>query len=123
MANVKTLEKFIQGLLRSLGLKRKLSQLFQVLSVVVLSNPSLQLFAPYLQTIASWLGVAGVTQAVAQKTINSGNILTTIGAFLSALLLAAPTVPALIPFIGVIKIVATVIGALTHTNLIPSKVK
>lgn len=117
------LETFVQSFIKSLGLKRKLSQLFQVLSVVALTNPVLQPFAPYLQAIASWLGVAGVTQAVVQKSINKTNIIATIGAFLSALLLAAPTVPALLPFVGVIKIVAVIFGLITHTNLVASKKK
>ncbi len=117
------IEKLVQSLIKSLGLKRKLSNLFQVLTVVVLTNATLAPFAPYLQSIASWLGVAGITQAAVAGNINKANIIATIGAFLSALLIAAPSVPALLPFVGVIKIVAAIFGLITHTNLTVKKSK
>lgn len=122
-------QKVVQTLIASLGLKRKLANLFQVLSVVILTTPVLKDYASILQAIASWLGVVGVGHAVGSSVANSNRstpskkiTASTIGAFFSALALAAKSVPELQPYAAVITAVATILGLFGIVSLATPKI-
>lgn len=119
MAN--TIQKWILQIISSLGLKRKLSALLQAAAGVAGTIPGLQVFAPSIQAIASWLGVAGVGHATLAGTAKVN--LHTVTAFFSALLLAAHSSPELAPFLPVIQLIATILGLFTSVQLIGNREK
>lgn len=102
---------FIQNLIKSLGLKRKLAALFQILTTLVQTNPTLAPFASYLQTIASFLGIGGIGHAVTAGTVWT-NILATAASFFAALVIAAQSVPQLAPYAKTIQLIATFLSFL-----------
>lgn len=106
----------VQKLIRSLGLKRKLTNLFQVLAVASASVPALAAFGPNLQAVASWLGLVAITHAVAAKTFNLN--IHSVAAFFAALLLAAKDVPILAPYAGLIAALAAVLGTLSTVSFL-----
>lgn len=119
MAN--NVRAWILQLLSSLGLKRKLSNLFQAVAVVAMTIPGLQVFASSLQSIASWLGVAGIGHAAIDGTL--GVDLHTVTAFFSALLLAAQTNPDLAVYLPLIKVVSFILGLFSSVQLIGNRQK
>jgi len=119
MSNI--IHKWILRILSSLGLKRKLSALFQTLSGIITTIPSLAVFAPALQAIASWLGIAGIGHATLAGTVKVN--LSTVAAFFSALVIAAQHVPQLTAFVPVIQAVALVLGFFTSVDLLGNREK
>src|SRR6266853_4343239 len=106
------IQKIVQQLLSSFGLKRRLSALFQTLSLIIAITPGLNTFAPLLGQIAAWLGIVGITHAAISSTLKSLP-LTTIAAFFNALILAAESIPALAPYHHILTIIAGILSALS----------
>lgn len=102
---------FINYLISSLGLKRKLSALFAVLSKLIATVPDLAPFAPLLESIAAFFGITGVVHAGKKGTLTDAP-LATIAAFFNALKLVAESVPALAPYVYIINAVAMVFNTL-----------
>lgn len=119
MAN--NVHAWVLQVLSSLGLKRKLSSLFQALTAVATTIPGLQVFATSLQAIASWLGVAGIGHATLDGTIKVD--LHTVSAFFSALLLVAAKSPELAPYLSIIQVVAYILGIFNGVQLIGNRKK
>lgn len=107
--------KWVLQILSSLGLKRQLSSLFQALTMIVMTVPGLQIFAPFLQWIASWLGIAGIAHATLAGTVKVD--CHTVTAFFAALLLAAQTNPELAVYLPVIKVIAYILGLFSSVQL------
>lgn len=102
---------WVQYIITSFGLKRRLSVLFQLLSTIAIQVPVLVPFAPILDQIAAWLGLAGITHAVAAKTVST-NPLSTLAAFFSALEIATAQVPVLAPYATLVHFLAVVFSLL-----------
>lgn len=114
-----TIQKYILQLISSLGLKRKLSSLFQALVPLVGAIPGLQIFASSLQAIASWLGVIGVSHATLTGTIKLD--LNTITAFFAALILAAQGNPEIAVYLPVIKVISYILGLFNSVQLLGNR--
>lgn len=119
MANI--IHKWILQIISSLGLKRKLTALLQAAAGVASMTPGLQVFAPFIQAIASWLGIVGIGHATLAGSAKVD--LHTVTAFFSALLLAAHGSPELAVFLPVIQMVATILGLFTSVQLIGNREK
>lgn len=113
------LQGLIQTLISSLGLKRRLTNLFQLLATLTLTVPALAPFSLVLQAIASWLGVIAVTQSVVAKTFVID--VHTVAAFFSALLLVAKSIPQLAQYQDLIAAIASILSALATGSFFAQK--
>ncbi len=120
-------QKFIRSLIKSLGLKRKLSAAFQTIAVVIGQIPGLAPFASALSAIAGYLGIAGFAHAAASAEKKQEALtapLATIAAFFNALVLAAQTSPQLKQYEGLFVILASIFSVFSSgTSLVSAAQK
>lgn len=92
-----SVQSFVQKLIQSLGLKRKLVAAFQVIAAAVSFVPQLAPFASILHSIAAYLGIVAIGHAAVSNTLSKVP-LSTIAAFFAALVAASKTFLPLAPY-------------------------
>lgn len=109
----------VLNLISSLGFKRKLTNLFQLLAVIGSTVPGLDLASGIVQGAASWLGVTAIAHSAYAKTFEVD--VHSVAAFFSALLLAIKDVPELAPYAPIIRAVAAILSALATVTYISER--
>lgn len=110
------MNKWIQKLFQSLGLKRKVAAFLAALSPVLQADPHLAFLIPYADSLAGFFGIAGVGHAAYARRLTETPAATLSAAF-SALLLLTHVVPALAQYAELIRVLAALFGvSLIVTN-------
>lgn len=99
-------------LLATFGLKRRLTAAVSALIGVALVIPELQPYVPVLQSIAAWLGGAGLAHAaVGKNLLKPGIKAASFASVLQLLIAALPTaVPSLAHLVPLLQALASVLG-------------
>jgi hypothetical protein len=96
----------------SFGLKRGVASLISIVLELANSIPELQPVIPVLTWIGAFFGITGVTHGAISSTL-SQHTLTSIASALVTLQAIATQVPALQPYIGIIRTLSAVFAAIS----------
>jgi hypothetical protein len=108
---------FVLRLLKSNGIKRRIAALLQTVAAIASGSPILAPYTSILASIATYLGIGGVVQAGASKSLGLSP-LSTLASFFGALLLATQNVPALMPYEPLIHSIVVILSLFATGSMV-----
>lgn len=99
------------SILRSLGLKRRVTALLVVLLNVAKAEPSLAPYIPHLEYLAGVLGITGLGHATKSGTVKQFKTSSLAAAF-TAIAAVAGSIPALAPYAAILHQISLVLSSL-----------